>query len=273
MTPRATRRRSIPEEASSPDAPARIAFAPVRPKRVFEEIILQIRRELALGNLKPGDKLPAERELVKQFGVSRTAVREALRTLENAGIVHSTKGVKGGAFIRETDPGLLTRLLGDLVSLGSISVESLTEARVHFLGMVVQLAAHGATEQHLAAMTAAVDLAERHTIEGSNQKRLEAIGIFYEHLALATGNEVLVMLVESITAIVRTVMLEVAPLPKVDTVSNLRAVIGAVRERDAARAGELMRRHLHGLHRHLLEQKRSEDVSIRLIRTEAPSQE
>ena len=228
------------------------AFVPVKAKRVFEEIILQIRRELTLGNLRPGDRLPSERELVRQFGASRTAVREALRTLENAGIVFSQKGVKGGAFIREADPGLLTRLLGDMVSLGSISLESLTEARVHFLNMVVQLASESATEETLAAMVAAVDVAEKHTITLSNQKRLEAIGAFYEHLALATRNEVLVMLVQSLTAIVQTVMLEIVPVPKVDTVTNLREVIAAVRKRDAAKASLLMRNHLHDLHQHLL---------------------
>lgn len=241
------------QPAEEPPHFDRFEFEPVKARRVFEEIILQIRRELTLGNLQPGDRLPSERELVRQFGASRTAVREALRSLENAGIIFPRKGVNGGAFIREADPGLLTRLLGDMVSLGSISLESLTEARVHFLSMVVHLAADGATEEHLSAMTAAVDVAERHTLALSNQKRLEAIGKFYEHLALATRNKVLVMLVQSITAIVRFVMLEVSPVPKTDTVASLRKVIDALRKRDGDKAAQLMRNHLQDLHQHLLQ--------------------
>ena len=233
-------------------APSRAAFVRVQPKRVFEEVILQIRRELALGNLKPGDKLPSERDLVEQFGVSRLAVREALRTLENAGIVTSVKGVKGGAFVRKADPELLTRLLGDLISLGSISLESLTEARVHFLSMVVQLAAQSAKDADIKAMTSTVDEVERFTMNWSDQRRQEAIGGFYEHLALATGNEVLVMLVRSITDIVRAVLLEVAPPPRVDTVATFREVIAALRNRDAMRASDLMRSHLEDLHEYLL---------------------
>ena len=66
-------------------------------RRIFEEICDQIRRDMAASKLCPGDKLPAERELAQQFGVSRNAVREALRSLEVAGIVRLQKGVKGGA--------------------------------------------------------------------------------------------------------------------------------------------------------------------------------
>jgi DNA-binding FadR family transcriptional regulator len=254
--PKPAKRRASKEAKPTPPPPALDAhsfeFTPVKPKRVFEEIILQIRRELTWGNLRPGDKLPSERELVRQFGASRTAVREALRTLEDAGIILSRKGVKGGAFVREANPSLLTRLLGDLVSLGSISLESLTEARVHFLDMVIQLATESRTKEHLSAMSAAIEVAEKHTVNFSNERRLEAIGKFYEHLARATGNEVIVMLVQSITAIVRSVMLEVTPLARGDTVKELRAVIEAIRERDAARAGSLMQNHLRGLHQHLL---------------------
>lgn len=235
----------------------KLDFVRVKTRRVFEEIILQIRRELTLGNLRPGDKLPAERELAKQFGTSRTAVREALRTLENAGIVISQKGVKGGAFIRETEPGLLTQLLGDMVNLGSISLESLTEARVHILTLVAELASAGAKEEHFGGMAAAIDEAERHTVTMDAQRRQEAIGAFYDHLALATGNEVLVMLVGSITEIVRAVLLEVAPVPKTDTPATLRLIVAALRKRNGPEASRLMREHLRNLHLHLLDARRA----------------
>lgn len=240
-----------------PEMPTeRADFVQVKTRRVFEEIILQIRRELTLGNLRPGDKLPAERELARQFGTSRTAVREALRTLENAGVIVSQKGVKGGAFIRETEPGLLTQLLGDMVNLGSISLESLTEARVHILTLVAELASAGAAEAQLEGMEAAIDEAERHTVTMDAKRRQEAIGSFYDQLALATGNEVFVMLVRSITEIVRSVLLEVAPMPKADTAATLRLIVAALRKRDGPGASRLMREHLRKLHLHLLDARR-----------------
>ena len=80
-------------------------FGPVRTRRVFEDICDQIRGQVLGGILRPGDKLPAERELAEQFGVSRTAVREALRSLEIAGVVKLQKGVKGGRSSWAAVPG------------------------------------------------------------------------------------------------------------------------------------------------------------------------
>lgn len=74
-------------------------FRPIHTKRAFEEICARIREQLALGVLKPGDKLPAERDLAQQLGVSRNVLREALRSLEMAGVLRLQKGVKGGAFV------------------------------------------------------------------------------------------------------------------------------------------------------------------------------
>ena len=70
-------------------------------RRTFEEICERIREQLALGVLKPGDKLPRERDLAEQLGVSRNVLREALRSLEMAGLLRLQKGVKG----RRLHPG------------------------------------------------------------------------------------------------------------------------------------------------------------------------
>ena len=230
-----------------------VDFTPARARRVFEDIVLQIRRELTNGNLRPGDRLPGERDLARQFGASRTAVREAFRNLENAGIIVSQPGRDGGAFIKEADPRLLTQLLADMISLGSISLESLTEARVHFLNIVVELACQNAKAQDFAAMEAAVDLAEKYAAANSPEPRHLAIGNFYDALTKATGNEVMVILVRSITEIVRSILLEVAPRrPKADTPGTFRKIIAALRARDRDKACKLMRDHLEDLHKYLL---------------------
>ena len=71
------------------DAPTTAApvFEPVRTRRTFEAVCDQIRRQVADGSLQPGHRLPGERELAEQFDISRSGVREALRSLELAGIV------------------------------------------------------------------------------------------------------------------------------------------------------------------------------------------
>ena len=93
------------------------SFQPIQIRRAFEEICDRIRAQIAAGSLKPGDKLPAERELAQQLGVGRNALREALRSLEIAGIVRLQKGAKGGAFIREGDAGRMDEVMRDMLSL------------------------------------------------------------------------------------------------------------------------------------------------------------
>ena len=106
---------------------------------MFEEICEQVRREMAAGSLRPGDKLPPERELALKLGVSRAAVREALRSLEIAGVVGLHKGAHGGAFILKGDPDIVTRSIRDMFHLGRVSLDNLTEARTLVMQMAIAL--------------------------------------------------------------------------------------------------------------------------------------
>ena len=135
-----TRREARDSNISAAFDPSQpLQFRPIRTRRVFEEICEQVRREMGAGTLRPGDKLPAERELALQFGVSRTAVREALRSLEIAGIIGLQKGAKGGAFILKGDLDQITRSIRDLFYLGRITLDSLTEIRTPIMQTAVGL--------------------------------------------------------------------------------------------------------------------------------------
>src|SRR4051794_36212010 len=106
-------------------------FARVRPARTFEEITAQLRQRVIHGHLKPGDRLPAERDLAARFGVSRNSVREALRVLEMAGVLRLQKGAHGGAFVVAPDGQSVVTGLQDMFQLGSVTPAQLTEARLH----------------------------------------------------------------------------------------------------------------------------------------------
>jgi GntR family transcriptional regulator, transcriptional repressor for pyruvate dehydrogenase complex len=227
-------------------------FSEVAPQpRAFEVIRDQIRTQLALGRLKAGDKLPAERELAVTFGSSRTVVREALRGLEMAGLVELRKGVKGGAFIREGDPDVVTRSISDMVNLGRITLESLTESRVLLQESVIRLACERADENDFAALERSIDRTEQLTVEGRIEERRRQLLNFYHLLGRATRNEVMVMLVDAVTDIVLKVMARDDTAPRLDTVKAHRTILTALRRRDAARAVKLMTTHLQLLHGHL----------------------
>src|SRR5271155_3020003 len=83
-------------------APRRPEFSRIRNLRAFEEIADQIRKELSDRRLRAGDRLPPERALAGQLGVSRTTLREALRSRGKAGLLRLQKGATGGAFVRES---------------------------------------------------------------------------------------------------------------------------------------------------------------------------
>jgi GntR family transcriptional repressor for pyruvate dehydrogenase complex len=229
-------------------------FGPIKPKRVFEEICERIRNELSSGALRPGDKLPPERELAEQFGVSRTAVREAFRSLERSGLIGLQKGAKGGAFILEGNP-TVQQSLEDMVSVGHISLGDLTEARVLIQDAIVRLACRRATEADFAALEADIDLTEELTLQGRLRERLDASINFHKVLARTTKNQVMIITIDALTYILRVVINKLGPHPRLDLVESRRKFLKHLRARDAEAAVAEMTDHLTKLHQHLVREQ------------------
>jgi DNA-binding FadR family transcriptional regulator len=207
-----------------------LADQKIKTRRVFEEICEQIRNRLSSGVLKPGDKLPAERELALEFKVSRPALREALRTLEISGVVSMQKGVKGGTFIRDGNPAMLTQSLQDLMLLGRVTLRSLAEARVLINGMVLRLACERATEEDFQAIESNIAY-----IESSEDMlhRANAGMMFFQLIAKATRNEVLMMLVDSLSDIIRVVIDRTGRVARPELVAVRKRIVKSMRARDA----------------------------------------
>jgi DNA-binding FadR family transcriptional regulator len=79
-------------------------FAPVRSQTAFEETLERLGTAIKLGLLEPGARLPAERELCRQLGISRSTLRQALTALVQSGHLHATRGRSGGTFVAESPP-------------------------------------------------------------------------------------------------------------------------------------------------------------------------
>ncbi len=76
---------------------------PINNKRVSELVSDEIKKAIFSGSLKPGEKLPPERELSQQLNVGRAVVRESLRILEVSGLVYIKRGTNGGTFVKEPE--------------------------------------------------------------------------------------------------------------------------------------------------------------------------
>jgi len=235
-------------------ASSAISFGPVRSTRLFEEICDQIRGQLSLGKIGPGDKLPPERDLADQFGVSRAAVREALRTLEVSGLIELRKGPKGGAFMLE-EGAPLTQSFENMLDLGRIPLRDLTEARILITEVVVRLACERGREQDFAAIEKDINRVEAAFARGEGYKNLNVITEFYDLLALATRNQMLRFLTHGIAQVLSGLIRSKHPAPIDDLVERRREILASLRARDADAAKKLLTNHLIYVHARIQERE------------------
>lgn len=224
-----------------------ISFDAIRNPRLFEEICDRIRAQLTDGRIKPGDKLPAERDLAEQFGVSRPAVREALRALESAGLIELRKGAKGGAFMLE-ESAPLTQTFAEMLNLGRVPLSDFTEARILITEVVVRLACERATEADFAAMDQDVERLAAAELRGEERLDKRYITDFYDLLATSTGNQTLRFVTHGIAQLLSRLINSRTPPAPYDLADQRRKVLAALRARDAGAASALLAQHFDAVH-------------------------
>ena len=124
-------------------------FEPIKYARISQNIVEQIRNAILNNNINPGDRLPSEKELASNFGVSKASVREALRSLEALGLVEIKQGVAGGAFVREIDYETAREGLLNFVFFQDPSIRDFTQVRSILEPKVVEIIASKITDQQL----------------------------------------------------------------------------------------------------------------------------
>ena len=230
---------------TSPPAAEPELFSKVSVGRMSEVIVDKIRDLMRDGQLKPGDRLPPERELCERFGVSRVTMREALRMLESAGLVEIRVGARGGAFVTAPSSNRVGEGLADMLSLSVISAANVTEVRLILEVGIVPLVCERATEDDLAALEKICERSEEalRTGDYSMDMSLE----FHTAVAQATHNPALVMLVESFRGpILMSLQQAKDAAPEMGDLGTKEheQFIEAVRRRDADKASRIMREHL-----------------------------
>jgi len=122
-------------------------FQKVKKKRVYHEVAEQIEEAIVSGLIKPGEKLPAERQLVGKFDISRRTLREALRILEQKGLIEIKVGSQGGAFVKDLTTAQISESLALLIRSKKISLRELAEFRLDVESLVARRAAQHATRE------------------------------------------------------------------------------------------------------------------------------
>jgi DNA-binding FadR family transcriptional regulator len=224
-------------------------FRPVATRRAFEEITAQIRGRLARQSLRTGDRLPAERQLAEQFHVSRNTLREALRSLEIAGLLEMRKGATGGAFIKEGGGGAAVAGLADLYHLGTIKPQHLTEARIVIGTEVARLACARRSKEDLAALEANVAAADAATAEGDVANRALINYEFHRLLARAARNPVLIILTDALMEMTRHFVESVGYMPNKYVMPSRHRLLACLRAKDGEAAAKEMEGMLKRLQR------------------------
>jgi GntR family transcriptional repressor for pyruvate dehydrogenase complex len=172
----------------------------IQASRLYEQIVQQIEESILKGELSEGSQLPAERDLAKQFGVSRTAVREAIKALQEKGLVDAFPG--RGTFVTNGTSNSMRRSLDRIIKCGEPDGWAyLVEVREILEPEIAALAAVRATDQDLAAMRDALEVMD-HAGRDSDAF-IEADLDFHLALAEAAANPIVLSLIDSIVGLLR----------------------------------------------------------------------
>jgi GntR family transcriptional repressor for pyruvate dehydrogenase complex len=115
-------------------------FRVAKQNRIFQDVVEQIQEAIIQGHLKVGDRLPAERELKEMMQTSRSTLREALRVLEQKGLIEIKLGMGGGAVVKAVSSDLVAESLDLLIRSRQVSLRHIAEFRERVEGDVVRLA-------------------------------------------------------------------------------------------------------------------------------------
>jgi DNA-binding FadR family transcriptional regulator len=220
-------------------------FKPVKKTRVYEEIVVKIKDMLEKGRLKSGDQLPGERELSEVFQVSRSSVREALRTLETQGYLESRHG--DGTYIASKPVESLVRSLASVIFSEKDSQMELFEMRRLIEPQLAYLAAERATQEEIAMMEQALVLQEEAVARGETGTDVDKS--FHYIMAKATKNKVLLRLTDSMRDLLaesRDKYLQVEGRPG-KSISRHRQVLDAIKAKDGELAAQVMLEHVQDI--------------------------
>ena len=217
-------------------------FKPVHTRRTFEEAVEQIAEAIHVGELHLGDRLPSERTLAEQMGISRPTLREATRVLADSGLIEVRPGAGGGTFVKSE--AVPFDLLQQRSELRMSEIAGVLEARRLLEPRVAQIAAMNADDEDFAFLARTIELQHECTTDRQRMNQLDFR--FHLGIARATKNTTIVMLMRTLLKqleIARDMSMRGPREP--DTAIEIHEdTLGAIMSGDPVRVDKAMDRHL-----------------------------
>ena len=222
------------------ESPARVGFEAIPRNKVYQEVAKQLERHIT-GDLKPGDLLPSERELVRMLGVSRSSVRDAIRTLELMGLLEPRQGI--GTVVCSPSAAPANPLATALLEKRKMVAELVDVRRMIEPPLAGRAALH-ASRDEIADME---DIVVRHEeIVRRGELGIEEDSEFHYSIALASNNRAVLKVVDVLMDLLRETRersLQVEGRQE-QSLAGHRRILTALKRGDAAAAEAAMRRHL-----------------------------
>jgi GntR family transcriptional regulator, transcriptional repressor for pyruvate dehydrogenase complex len=229
--------------------PARVEFEAIPRNKVYREVAKQLERRIT-EELKPGDLLPPERELVQMLGVSRGSVRDAIRSLELMGLLEPRQGI--GTVVRDPATKPSNPLSAALLAQRRTVSEFLDVRRMIEPALARRAALH-ASPAELAEMEQILDRQEGKVLRG--ELAIDEDSEFHYAIALASDNSVVLKVVDTLMDLLRETRersLQVEGRQQ-KSLAGHRRILAALKQGDAKAAEAAMRRHLQEIEKIVLQ--------------------
>jgi GntR family transcriptional repressor for pyruvate dehydrogenase complex len=222
----------------------------VKPNRISENIVEQIRGAILSGELKIGDRLPSEKDLAAKFGVSKSSLREAYRALEAYGLLEIRQGMAGGAFVKEVDIHTIKEGLVNYFFFQNPSIREYTQVRTFIEPEIIKICACKITDEDILELEDNISAMEK---EG-DRFLSDLDSAFHKKLVDIAGNNILSLVIDS----VQTALINVKRLLHTDhsflkmVCRGHKDIVGALSDRDSDRASALMLQHIYDVEKGML---------------------
>ena len=238
-------------------------FQIAKQTKVFQDVVAQIQEAILDGRLKAGDTLPAERQLKSMFNISRGTLREALRVLEQKGLIEIKLGVGGGSVVKEVNADQVSESLALLIRLQKVSLNHLAEFREDVEGIVAAHAAKRCTEADILQLKELLKQARIYIDQGASQRNafIEIDKQIHMTLAAVAQNPIYISVLHSVHDNIHRYYEQYLSMEEPELEENyqdLCDLVNLVEKGQADKARELARDHVRRFNQYMQKREKEE---------------
>lgn len=220
----------------------KVKFNKIKRTVLYEELFDTLKESILSGHYQPGERLPSEVNLSTQLGVSRTVIREAIRSLQSRGFIKIQRGPKGGAYILDLNQKTICENLADIIFSRKMTMDHLAQARMLIEPEISRLAAINATAKDLKKIE---NVIVEHEKTQDKNKLITLNTLFHLSVGKSCGNPFYYILIDVIMGFTEQFVETIKPESHIIHLQGEhREILEAIKRHDPDEAGEITIRHI-----------------------------